>query len=332
MINRDTRRRAGVIGTNWGRVHVAGLRKAGCDVTAMMAHDADVVARIAAEEHIPHCGTDLQVLTDCDLITIATPTASHLAYLQALADRPVICEKPLGLTPDNVMAFDALTAQQHFISYPFAFLQAAEALREQIHRGELGELTRLCLVVGVNLPYPKSPVEWFAEDVVHPFSLLYTLFDEFEFQSVRLAEGNNMTVQYRCQGALFDILLCDWPVPGLHFDLTVIGRRNAYQLRGGFRPERGWWFDPLLADGIAITSGEPVTENPWMEANYRVVAAVTTYLDGNGQDPRLFDISRARAMEKLFLPLWQADRSSASSSADAPQTLHWALAPDTPTR
>lgn len=61
----------------------------------------------------------------------------------------------------------------------------------------------------------------------------------------------------------------------------------------------GWWFDLLLADGIAITSGEPVTENPWMEANYRVVAAVTTHLDGNGQDP-LFDISRARVMEKLF--------------------------------
>lgn len=142
-------------------------------------------------------------------ITIATPTASHLAYLQRLADRPVICEKPLGLTPDNVMAFDALTAPATFHQLSLAFLcGAAEALREQIHRGELGELTRLCLVVGVNLPYPKSPVEWFAEDVVHPFSLLYTLFDEFEFQSVRLAEGNNMTVQYRCQVHCL-ILLCD---------------------------------------------------------------------------------------------------------------------------
>lgn len=316
---------AGVIGTNWGRVHVAGLRKAGCEVTALMAHDAELAARIAAEEQIAHSGSSLEVLADCDWVTIATPTASHLGYLQRLATRPVLCEKPLGLTPDNQHAFDALTAKDHFISYPFPFLDAASVLRQQLHDGQLGALTRICLVVGVNLPYPKTPVEWFAEDVVHPFSLLYTLFDDFEFCSVRLAQGNNMTVQYRCQGALFDILLCDWPKPGLHFDVTIVGTANAYQLRGGFRPERGWWFEPLLADGHPISEGEPVHTNPWMEANYRVMAAVKAHLDGDVTEPRLFDVARARAMEKLFLPLWQADRSTATHAADS--GLHWALTP-----
>ena len=76
--------KAGVIGTNWGRVHVQGLRKAGCDVIAMMAHDADIVAKIAMEEGIPTHGTDLSVFQDCDVIAIATPTASHLNYLAAL--------------------------------------------------------------------------------------------------------------------------------------------------------------------------------------------------------------------------------------------------------
>ena len=68
--------KAGVIGTNWGRVHVQGLRKAGCDVIAMMAHDADIVARIAEEEGIPNHGTELSVLRDRDVVAIATPTAS----------------------------------------------------------------------------------------------------------------------------------------------------------------------------------------------------------------------------------------------------------------
>ena len=302
---------AGVIGSNWGRVHVAGLRQAGCQVDALMAHDAALVARIAHEEQIPRFGTDLDTLGDCDVIAIATPTASHLGYLQAFQDRAILCEKPLGITPDNQVAFSSLISSRIYVSYPFTLLQTAQALKARIQAGDLGELRRICLVVGVNLPYPKSPVEWFVEDVVHPFSLLYTLFDDFKYQGVIAGQGNNMTVQFTCQGALLDILLCDWPMPGLHFDMTLIGSQNAYQLRGGFRPERGWWFEPLLADGVAITDGEPAEVNPWIRANHQVAHHFVDVLQGNisaeaASAVGLFDLARARQMELLFLPLWQS--------------------------
>ena len=147
---------AGVIGSNWGRVHVAGLRQAGCQVDALMAHDADLVARIAQEEQIPRFGTDLDTLVDCDVIAIATPTSSHLGYLQALQDRPILCEKPLGITPDNQAAFSSLASSRIYVSYPFTLLQTAQALKARIQAGDLGELRRICLVVGVNLPYPRA--------------------------------------------------------------------------------------------------------------------------------------------------------------------------------
>jgi myo-inositol 2-dehydrogenase/D-chiro-inositol 1-dehydrogenase len=309
---------AGVIGSNWGRVHVAGLRQAGCHVDALMAHDADLVARIAQEEQIPHFGTDLETLADCDIIAIATPTSSHLGYLQALQDRAILCEKPLGITPDNQAAFSSLVSSRIYVSYPFTFLETAQALKARIQAGDLGDLRRICLVVGVNLPYPKSPVEWFVEDVVHPFSLLYTLFDDFKYQGVIAGQGNNMTVQFTCQGALLDILLCDWPMPGLHFDMTLIGSQNAYQLRGGFRPERGWWFEPLLADSVAVTAGEPAELNPWIRANHQVARHFVDVLQGNisaetGSALGLFDLERARQMELLFLPLWQSNRPRSSN-------------------
>ena len=328
MNQNQTTLTAGVIGSNWGRVHVAGLRQAGCHVDALMAHDADLVARIAQEEQIPRFGTDLDTLVDCDVIAIATPTASHLGYLQALQDRAILCEKPLGITPDNQAAFSSLASSRIYVSYPFTFLQTAQALKARIQAGDLGELRRICLVVGVNLPYPKSPVEWFVEDVVHPFSLLYTLFDDFKYQGVIVGQGNNMTVQFTCQGALLDILLCDWPMPGLHFDMTLIGSQNAYQLRGGFRPERGWWFEPLLADGVAITDGEPAEVNPWIRANHQVAHHFVDVLQGHisteaASAVGLFDLARARQMELLFLPLWQShpprnghDQRSASTAFD----------------
>ena len=57
------------------------------------------------EEGIPTHGTDLSVFQDCDVVAIATPTASHLNYLEALQDKIILCEKPLGLTPDNQARF-----------------------------------------------------------------------------------------------------------------------------------------------------------------------------------------------------------------------------------
>lgn len=303
--------KAGVIGSNWGRVHVTGLRRAGCEVEAMMAHDAELVARIAAEEGIPCHDTTLAVLDDCELVAIATPTGSHLEYLELLQQRAVLCEKPLGLTLANQDRFDALTGERLFVSYPFPFLDTAQELTRRVRAGELGELTRITLVVGVNLPFEKHPVEWFLEDVVHPFSLLYTLFGDFEWRGVQFGQGNNLSVQMSCGGALVDILLCAWPNEGLHFDLTLVGSREAYQLRGGFRPARSWWMEPLMVDGVATGPAEPATEQIWLRANHRVADAVVRQLQGRlapeaARALGVFDLARARAMEKLFLPLWRA--------------------------
>ena len=330
-MNENKQLQAGVIGGNWGRVHVAGLRRAGCHVTALVAHDTTIASTIAAEEQIPDHGSDIAILRSCDLVTIATPTATHLDFLQRLQNKTILCEKPLGLTPENRFAFTELMQKNIFISYPFLHLECSKALTNAINNGELGELRRITLVVGVNLPYPKTPVEWFVEDVVHPFSLLFSLFDEFSFQGVQFGEGNNLSVQFLCQGALFDILLCDWPTPGLHFDLTLVGSKNAYQLGGGFRPERGWWFNPLLADDLPITQGEPTAKNPWIEANYQVIAKIVARAQNSAKGESikecgLFDLQRACQMEQLFLPLWEASaHKEQNRTPDKTASFRWSV-------
>jgi myo-inositol 2-dehydrogenase/D-chiro-inositol 1-dehydrogenase len=100
--------------------------------------------------------------------------------------------------------------------------------------------------------------------------------------------------------------------------MTLIGSQNAYQLRGGFRPERGWWFEPLLADSVAVTAGEPAELNPWIRANHQVARHFVDVLQGNisaetGSALGLFDLERARQMELLFLPLWQSNRPRSSN-------------------
>jgi len=303
--------KAGVIGTNWGRVHVQGLRKAGCDVIAMMAHDADLVAKIAMEEAIPTHGTDLSVFQDCDVVAIATPTASHLNYLETLQDKIILCEKPLGLTPDNQARFLALNAKRSYVSFPFPFLDSAKQLQQLINSGDFGELLRITVVAGVNLPYPKTPVEWFMEDMIHPISLLTHLFGDMQFLDARQGSGCNISAQMQCQHALVDLLLCPWPKPGLHFDITLIGSKNAYQLRGGFRPDRQWWMEPLMVDDVAQSNGEAAEDAIWIRANHRVANALIAHQKGEINDQQamelgLFPLQRALAMEQSLLPLWQA--------------------------
>ena len=97
-----------------------------------------------------------------------------------------------------------------------------------------------------------------------------------------------------CGGALVDILLCAWPNEGLHFDLTLVGSREAYQLRGGFRPARSWWMEPLMVDGVATGPAEPATEQIWLRANHRVV--ITSY---SIHYTKLYDLYRRSSRERV---------------------------------
>ena len=303
--------KAGVIGTNWGRVHIHGLRKAGCDVIALMAHETSIAEQIASEENIPRAGSTLDVLADCDIVAIATPTHTHLNYLSALQNKIILCEKPLGITPENIHQFQALKSDHIYISYPYPFLQTAKQIQQLIQKKELGELLRITAIAGVNLPYPKSPREWFIEDMIHPYSLLTHLFGPMEFIQAYQASGCNISTQMKCQHALVDLLLCPWPTQGLHFDITIIGSLNSIQLRGGFRPDRQWWMEPLMIDDIPQGNGAPSTTPIWINACHDVAKMVIDVESGviskkEAEKSGLFPLSRALAMEETLMPLWKS--------------------------
>lgn len=191
---------AGVIGGNWGRVHVAGLRQAGCQVQALMARRCRAGGPHRRQEQIPHAGTELTILDGCELVAIATPTASHLGYLQALQDRAVLCEKPLGMTPDNEAAFAKLPADGSMsVTHSPSDGPRADGASPPRRIGP----TATDQPGGRRQPaLSQESGRMVCRGCGAPFSLLYTLFDEFEFQGVRARAGNNMTVQFRCQGAV----------------------------------------------------------------------------------------------------------------------------------
>jgi myo-inositol 2-dehydrogenase / D-chiro-inositol 1-dehydrogenase len=131
-----------------GLVHLDALRRsAGAEPVAA------VDPRAGARDSVTAQGLDAYATVDellaaggFDAVLIAAPSDMHVELVTALAraGMPVLCEKPCGLTADDVRtaaqaADDAGTLLQ--VGYWRRFVPELVALRERIARGELGEIT-----------------------------------------------------------------------------------------------------------------------------------------------------------------------------------------------
>ena len=110
--------RAVVVGANWGLVHVYALRQAGVEVVALGGRDRHQLANVAALHGIAHIvdsAAEIRALAP-DLVTLATPAASHGDWLRELADRDPLT----GLY--NRRPFDQRVNQELTEVVPFALL------------------------------------------------------------------------------------------------------------------------------------------------------------------------------------------------------------------
>ena len=85
-----------------------GIMPAGCaELIAVQDIAQDRVREVADKYDVPHAFTkeeDLLALPDLDAVYIATPTTVHAAQVKAAAaaGKHVLCEKPLGMTQEEV--------------------------------------------------------------------------------------------------------------------------------------------------------------------------------------------------------------------------------------
>jgi len=302
--------KVGIIGTVWGRIHCGTFRQAGCEVTALVGRDADKAAHVAAEEGVPVGTDDLAALDDCDVVVIATPTATHVEYLEQFRHKLVLCEKPLcGQVPDPAW-LERLSDSRIYVNYAFSFLDSARLLEQKIRNGELGDVHRILLQVGVKFPPDKTPAAWFMDVAVHPLSFLLHVFGPFRIETFAVGKGRaNVGVLLSNTDQMLDVSLYDMAVTGIQIDMSVIGTAAKARLSGGFRPGRDWWFEPLLIRNAPFTDGEyRYAEDIWYRANRRAVRTFCEVLRGershaDGEALGLFGLAKAAQMETMLAPL-----------------------------
>ncbi len=120
--------RIGVIGTNWGLMHVGAFRAAGAEVAALCGQSPEHTREVAAREGIPLATTNVRELCDAvDAVVVASPDALHREHVEAAleAGRAVLCEKPFTRTEEEALALVARARSSRrpcAVNFPYRML------------------------------------------------------------------------------------------------------------------------------------------------------------------------------------------------------------------
>jgi predicted dehydrogenase len=117
-------------------------------VTALYRRNLDEARASAAQYKIRHAfdsAADLCRCPEVDAVFVTSPNNLHLEHvlLAMEADKPVLCEKPMGMNADECRQMvEAARAANVLlgVAHVFRFNRSIEKLREQIARGYLGKL------------------------------------------------------------------------------------------------------------------------------------------------------------------------------------------------
>lgn len=310
--------RVGIIGTNWGRVHIGTFRRHGAEVHALVGLDGSATAEIAAAEGIAIGTGDLAVLDGVDLVVVATPTASHRELVERfVASKPVLCEKPLLGGPGDERFAAAIAGRPVYVNYAFPFLETAR--RMAARRAAMGSLARARLDARIALEGIADPAVALREVAIHPLAFLAQLLGPLERER-HSRDERALSMTLRHSGGVLEVRVELGGEPGFHFDLVLEaaggpGAENdreghrSVRASGGYRPGAGWGFDPLWCDG-APWPGDGERSSPgrdiWFEANCAVAGALLEHLadEASGDPPegtRLIHAARALEFERLLL-------------------------------
>lgn len=162
-------------GTVARRVHLPGLRAAGCDVVAFASRSLQSAQGAAGQwggGDVVGDWHDLLGRPDVDAIDVCTPNASHveIATAAAAAGKHVLVEKPMACNTEEA---DRMIEAAHVAgvvllpAHNARFLGPFVAMREAVARGDVGQVRAFRCAWGHTGPQDWAPgVGWFRDPAV----------------------------------------------------------------------------------------------------------------------------------------------------------------------
>lgn len=120
--------------------HIAGWLQLGVDV---VVHSREGAPKLVARYGGRVASSLDDLLAQCDIVDVCTPTFTHRALVEAAAaaGRDVVCEKPFALTVEDTEAMIAACADAGVALYPahvVRYFPEHVAVHDAVERGDLG--------------------------------------------------------------------------------------------------------------------------------------------------------------------------------------------------
>jgi myo-inositol 2-dehydrogenase/D-chiro-inositol 1-dehydrogenase len=297
--------RIGIIGTQWGRMHIGAFRGAGAEVFGICGRDPDKTSRIAREEHVPFATTDVRAMCEhVDAIVVAGPDGLHYEHTKIALEcgRHVLSEKPLTRLASHAEELTALLAKQPrlvgAVSFPYRLLPPVGGLRawlsERKHARWISATIRnsFSAVEGMNDDAPNMGFSGDFGGMSHIVDTALWLgrsravWVEAEMRGCPVHSGTIIVGME--SGGVATLTHVSAREPGIHGQWAVTGDNYDARFSGGYRPELGGWrIGPSeLFEGTWRETG-PLVEprqggrEPWAQAHVAMAAQFLAAIEGD---------------------------------------------------
>ncbi|HLL54293.1 MAG TPA: Gfo/Idh/MocA family oxidoreductase [Myxococcaceae bacterium] len=317
--------RIGIIGTNWGRMHVGGFRGAGAEVVGVCGKDEGHTLEVARAEGIPLATTRvMELCAAADVVVVASPDALHVPHAsEALnAGRHVLVEKPLAPRVEDAQALAAWArtlapGQVAAINFPYRFLPPLSALKAWLASRSPPRALDVT-VANSFLPEDDGNREGPLEGPTGDFggashvldTALWLLGGEPEWVSAVLngRPAHGLSLQARMDsGALLTVTHRPSRTPGIHGRWSLRGHGWEVDFDGGYVPAlNGWRIGPARA--VVGDAGQevgprvephPGQREPWAQAHVETARALMERIRG-GEARNLATLDDGARVQRLL--------------------------------
>ncbi len=328
---RRGRVRIGVIGTNWGRMHIGAFREAGAEVAALCGRGVERTREVAAQEGIPLATVDVRELCAAvDAVVVASPDGTHRAHVEAAlaSGRAVLCEKPLARTAEDALA---MVARAHAggppsaVNFPYRMLPPLRALRAWL-AGRAPHHLVITLRNGFAGLGEDGASDFLGASgdfggMSHPLDAALWLTGatpEWVQASLRGRPAHSVALHVGLSsGTVLVLTHVSCAEPGIHGGWSLLGAGWEVGFSGGYVPAlNGWSLSPVrrfeggawsdLAPGL---HPQPGAREPWAEAHVETARRFLALLDdAPAAESGLATLEEAATVQRLLAAALTSER------------------------